>query len=97
MKTYIQYPPRKLQSMGYDGPIELSQFQKFQSVREQLQKEGDQHRFADRQLSAPPRRRIASARSTAGDLRCRPLHLCPGRRYVMKIDINQLRLREPWH
>jgi arylsulfatase len=40
MKTYAQYPPRKLQSMGYDGPIELSQFQKFQSVREQLQKEG---------------------------------------------------------
>ena len=40
MKTYIKYPPRKLQSMGYDGPIELSKFQKFQSVREQLQKEG---------------------------------------------------------
>ena len=40
MKSYIQYPPRKLQSMGYDGPIELSKFQKFQWVREQLQKEG---------------------------------------------------------
>jgi arylsulfatase A-like enzyme len=40
MKTYIQHPPRKLQSMGYDGPIELSKFQKFQSVREQLQKDG---------------------------------------------------------
>jgi hypothetical protein len=40
MKTYIKYPPRKLQSMGYDGPIELSKFQKFQSVREQLQKDG---------------------------------------------------------
>ncbi len=24
MKTYVQYPPRKLQSMGYDGPVELS-------------------------------------------------------------------------
>ena len=24
MKTYVQYPPRKLQSMGYDGPIEIS-------------------------------------------------------------------------
>ncbi|WP_414918966.1 sulfatase-like hydrolase/transferase, partial [Pseudomonas sp. IT-P4] len=24
MQTYIKYPPRKLQSMGYDGPIELS-------------------------------------------------------------------------
>jgi hypothetical protein len=40
MKTYVQYPPRKLQSMTYDAPIELSKFQKFQSVRENLQKEG---------------------------------------------------------
>jgi arylsulfatase A-like enzyme len=40
MKTYVQYPPRKLQSMTYDGPIELSRYQKFQWVREQLQKEG---------------------------------------------------------
>jgi arylsulfatase len=40
MKTYVQYPPRKLQSMGYDGPIELSNYQKFQSVREDLEKEG---------------------------------------------------------
>ncbi|CAG8872216.1 hypothetical protein PS861_04729 [Pseudomonas fluorescens] len=24
MQTYIKYPPRKMQSMGYDGPIELS-------------------------------------------------------------------------
>ncbi len=40
MKTYIQYPPRKLQSMGYDGPIEISKYEKFQWVREQLQKEG---------------------------------------------------------
>ena len=40
MQTYLKYPPRKLQSMGYDGPIELSQYQKFQWVREVLQKEG---------------------------------------------------------
>jgi arylsulfatase len=40
MKTYVQYPPRKMQSMTYDGPIELSKYQKFQSVREELQKEG---------------------------------------------------------
>jgi arylsulfatase len=26
--------------MGYDGPMELSKYQKFQWVREQLQKEG---------------------------------------------------------
>jgi arylsulfatase len=40
MMTYVKYPPRKLQSMGYDGPIEISKYQKFQWIREQLQKEG---------------------------------------------------------
>jgi arylsulfatase A-like enzyme len=40
MKTYLQYPPRKLQSMGYDGPLEISKYQKFQWVREQLSKDG---------------------------------------------------------
>jgi arylsulfatase A-like enzyme len=40
MKTYVQYPPRKMQSMGYDGPIELSKYQKFQWLREELGKGG---------------------------------------------------------
>ena len=40
MKTYVQYPPRKLQSMGYDGPITISNYQKFQWIREQLGKDG---------------------------------------------------------
>lgn len=40
MGTYVKYPPRKLQSMGYDGPIELSKYQRFQWVRDQLMKEG---------------------------------------------------------
>lgn len=40
MKTYVQYPPRKLQSMTYTGPLTLSNYQKFQWVREQLAKEG---------------------------------------------------------
>jgi arylsulfatase A-like enzyme len=40
MATYVKYPPRKLQSMGYDGPITLSSFQKFQWIREQMAKEG---------------------------------------------------------
>lgn len=40
MKTYLQYPPRKIQSMTYDGPIEISKYQKFQYVREQLMKDG---------------------------------------------------------
>jgi len=40
MKTYVQYPPRKLQSEGYTGPITLSNYEKFQWIREQLGKEG---------------------------------------------------------
>jgi arylsulfatase A-like enzyme len=40
MKTYIQYPPRKLQSMTYTGPITLSQYQRFEWMRNELQKEG---------------------------------------------------------
>ena len=40
MKTYVQYPPRKLQSEVYTGPITLSNYQRFQWVRDQLQKEG---------------------------------------------------------
>jgi arylsulfatase len=40
MKTYIEYPPRKLQSMSYTGPLTLSNYQKFQWVREALAKEG---------------------------------------------------------
>lgn len=40
MKTYLQYPPRKLQSGVYTGPIEISKYQQFQWVREQLEKEG---------------------------------------------------------
>lgn len=40
MKTYVQYPPRKLQSESYTGPMTLSDYQKFQSVRDILSKEG---------------------------------------------------------
>lgn len=40
MKTYVQYPPRKMQSMTYDGPIEISKYQKFQWLREQLGRDG---------------------------------------------------------
>jgi arylsulfatase len=40
VKTYIKYPPRKLQSETYTGPITLSNYQKFQWVREQLEKDG---------------------------------------------------------
>jgi arylsulfatase len=40
MATYVKYPPRKMQSMGYTGPLELSKYQQFQWVREQLEKDG---------------------------------------------------------
>jgi len=40
MKTYVQYPPRKQQSESYSGPITLQAYEKFQWLREQLQKEG---------------------------------------------------------
>jgi len=40
MKTYVQYPPRKVQSETYSGPITLSQYQRFQYIREMLAKEG---------------------------------------------------------
>jgi len=40
MKTYVHYPPRKLQSETYTGPITISRYEKFQWVREQLEKEG---------------------------------------------------------
>jgi arylsulfatase A-like enzyme len=40
MKTYVQYPPRKLQSESYTGPMTLSDYEKFQHVRDMLAKEG---------------------------------------------------------
>ena len=40
MKTYVQYPPRKLQSESYSGPVTLSNYERFQFVRDQLAKEG---------------------------------------------------------
>jgi arylsulfatase A-like enzyme len=40
MKTYVDYPPRKLQSETYTGPITLSQYQRFMNIREALQKDG---------------------------------------------------------
>jgi arylsulfatase A-like enzyme len=40
MKTYVQYPPRKLQSETYTGPITITEYQHFQWIRDQLAKEG---------------------------------------------------------
>ena len=40
MATYVQYPPRKLQSMTYTGPITISDYQRFEWIRGELAKEG---------------------------------------------------------
>jgi len=40
MESYIKYPPRKLQSDGYTWPITITNFHKFQWLREQLAKDG---------------------------------------------------------
>jgi arylsulfatase len=40
MKTYVQYPPRKQQSLTYTGPITLSDYESLQSVRQMLEKQG---------------------------------------------------------
>jgi len=40
MKTYVKYPPRKLQSEGYAGPITLTKYQRFKWVKEEMEKEG---------------------------------------------------------
>ncbi|WP_158964953.1 arylsulfatase [Chachezhania sediminis] len=40
MKTYVQYPPRKLQSETYSGPITITSYQRFKYIRDQLESGG---------------------------------------------------------
>lgn len=40
MKSYVEYPPRKLQSEAYSGPITLTQYQRFKWARDQLEQDG---------------------------------------------------------
>jgi hypothetical protein len=40
MKTYLDYPPRPLQSEGYAGPITLTEYFRFSNVRQELEKQG---------------------------------------------------------
>ncbi|WP_243311302.1 arylsulfatase [Fundidesulfovibrio agrisoli] len=40
MKTYVQYPPRKLQSEVYTGPLTISKYQNLEWAREELKKNG---------------------------------------------------------
>ena len=39
-RNFIPLWPCKVQSYGYTGPITLSAYERFQWIREQLQKEG---------------------------------------------------------
>ena len=52
MKTYVKYPPRKVQSYGYTGPITLSGYERFQNVREVAREGRLQLADADRQLTS---------------------------------------------
>ncbi len=40
MKTYVAYPPRKLQSDTYTGPITITNYERFKHVRDSLEKDG---------------------------------------------------------
>jgi len=40
MKSYVDYPPRKLQSDVYTGPITITKYQLYKNVRDDLAKEG---------------------------------------------------------
>ncbi len=42
MKTYIKFPPRKLQSETYTGPITITNYQRFKYVQDALAKDGFQ-------------------------------------------------------
>jgi arylsulfatase A-like enzyme len=42
MQTYVKHPPRKAQSETYTGPITITQFQRFDYLREQLARDGFQ-------------------------------------------------------
>ncbi len=40
MTTYVKYPPRKIQSMTYTGPLTISEYQQFEWLRNALEKDG---------------------------------------------------------
>jgi arylsulfatase len=40
MQTYVQYPPRPIQSETYTGPLTITEYEQFKSVRDQLSKQG---------------------------------------------------------
>ena len=38
-ETFVKYPPRKLQSDGYTGPITISDYERFEGIKKQLEKQ----------------------------------------------------------
>jgi len=40
MKSYVQYPPRKLQSEVYTGPLTITKYQRFKWLQDELAKDG---------------------------------------------------------
>jgi arylsulfatase len=40
MGTFVKYPPRNLRSLGYRGPIMISEYQRLEWLRDQMKKEG---------------------------------------------------------
>jgi arylsulfatase len=40
MQSYIKFPPRKIQSETYTGPITITQYERFKHVKDQLANEG---------------------------------------------------------
>jgi arylsulfatase len=40
MQTYVKYPPRKVQSEGYTGPITIQEYERLKDVKEALEKQG---------------------------------------------------------
>ncbi|MCJ7784211.1 MAG: hypothetical protein MUP41_09775, partial [Desulfobacterales bacterium] len=40
MESYLKYPPRKVQSDAYSVPITITSWEKFEWLRNQLQKDG---------------------------------------------------------
>ena len=40
MRTYVENPPRPMQGEGYNGPITLSGYERFQYLRDTLAQEG---------------------------------------------------------
>lgn len=46
MQTYLKYPPRKIQSETYSGPITISQYERFKHVKDQLADSGFNIGFA---------------------------------------------------